>query len=406
MDCWFMAQKVAAMDVRAATAMAGQIDNITAFCREQAISRQTFYKWKQRFEAEGLAGLAEQSRRPRTNPRHTPAAVEELVLRARKDLEDQGADCGPQSIRWLLLRSQALPAEQVPSRTTIWRILVRHGRITPQPQKRPRSSLRRFVYDRPNHCWQSDWTAWQLADGAKVAIAGTLDDHSRYLVGLSAGPGDATSALVWSVINAGIAECGIPAMSLSDNGFVYTGRFHEFEADFEANLRALGVRTVNSTPYHPQTCGKIERCWQTLKRWLRAQDRPATIEDLDQLLDQFRQYYNHHRPHRGVAGATPAEAFAATVKARPATRPLPTPVFTTRKNVGRNGNVAEGPYLINVGARWAGHTVDIIRDGDHIVILSGPRLVRELTADPDRRFQPSAQRRYDLRGHREPDPAS
>ncbi|MBU8821219.1 IS481 family transposase, partial [Mycolicibacterium goodii] len=83
---------------------------------------------------------------------------------------------------------------------------------------------------RPNECWQSDWTGWRLADGTAVAIAGSLDDHSRYVVGLRADAADADGDLVWSVILAGVNECGIPSMSLSDNGIVYTGRFHSHES--------------------------------------------------------------------------------------------------------------------------------------------------------------------------------
>ena len=182
---------------------------------------------------------------------------------------------------------------------------------------------------------------------------------------------------------AGITECGIPSMSLSDNGIMYTGRLHRYESAFEVNLRALGTRTINSAPYHPQTCGKIERFWQTLKKWLRARPAPATVDELNDLLEQFRGFYNHHRPHRALRGATPAETFAATTKARPADRPLPAPVFVSRHTVGiRSGNVYVAPYKVNVGLRWAGHDCDIIRDGDHITIFSGTTLIRELHRRP------------------------
>jgi len=291
-----MAQKVTAMDIRAATAFAGQIDNVSQFCRDRHISRQTFYKFRRRFVRDGLAGLEEQSRRPNSSPGLTPAAVEEAVLRMRKQLLEQGLDHGPQSIVWTLQRDER-PA---PSRSTVWRILTRHGLIVAQPQKRPKSATKRFCFCRPNECWQSDWTEWSLVDGTDVAIAGTLDDHSRYLPALQADVGHGTAQLVWSTTVAGIAECGVPAMSLADNGMVYTGRLHAFEAAFEANLRALGTHTINSTPSHPQTCGKIERFWQTLKTWLRAQPVPATVDELNTLLDQFRDYYNHRRPHRAL----------------------------------------------------------------------------------------------------------
>jgi transposase InsO family protein len=398
-----MAQKVTAMDIRAATALAGHVENVAAFCRENKISRQTFYKFRARFAEDGLDGLQERSRRPLSSPGQTEADVEEMVLRRRKQLLEQGFDHGPQSILWSLQREDYAGT---PSRTTIWRILTRHGVITPQPQKRPKSATKRFCFARPNECWQSDWTQWQLADGSPVAIAGSLDDHSRYLAGLQAGPGAGTAELVWEVILAGIAECGIPAMSLADNGFVYTGRLRGHESRFEINLRALGTRTINSRPYHPQTCGKIERFWQTLKKWLRARPAPATIAELNDLLELFRAFYNHHRPHRALRGATPAEAFNTTVRARPAERPLPAPVFVTRHTVSaQSGRLAVPPYMVNVGLRWAGHICDSIRDGNHIAIFSGTTLIRELIANPDRQYQridPST-RTYRTR---EPKPAS
>jgi transposase InsO family protein len=397
-----MAQKVTTMDIRVAAACAGQIDNVSAFCRRRKISRQTFYKYRRRFGQDGLAGLEERSRRPKSSPGQTAAEVEEAVLRKRKQLIEQGLDHGAQSIAWALDGDEVA----VPSPSTVWRILTRHGVITAQPQKRPKSATKRFCFSRPNECWQSDWTQWHLADGTPAAIAGSLDDHSRYVPGLGAGLGQGTTDLVWSVMLAGITECGIPAMSLTDNGFVYTGRLNAFEAAFEANLRALGTHTINSTPGHPQTCGKIERFWQTLKKWLRARPAPATLDGLNELLAQFRNFYNHHRRHRALRGATPAEAFTATEAARPADRPLPDPVFVSRHTVGeKSGNLFVAPYKVNVGLRWAGHECESIRDGDHIAIFSGTTLVREFTADPRRNYQPGDKNTRTYRT-REPRPAS
>jgi len=250
-----MAQKVAAMDVRMAASLSEGVQNVSAFCRAQGISRTTFYKFRARFAEGGVPGLLDRSRRPLTTPGATPLVIEDAAVRWRKHLQDTGCDCGPQSIRWRMETDPGLTGMVVPSRATIARILFRRGLIVPQPRKRPRSSYLRFVYARANGCWQSDWTQWHLADLTKVAIAGTLDDHSRYCVGLQAGLGDGTGALVWAVITSGISECGIPMNSLSDNGSTYTARLHGGEADFERNLRALGVQTINSTPHHPRLTG-------------------------------------------------------------------------------------------------------------------------------------------------------
>lgn len=397
-----MAQKVTAMDIRMAAALAGGVGNVAAFCRDEQISRQTFYKFRRRFRDGGIDGLQDRSRRPLSSPGQTSAAVEDMVVRRRKQLIEQGLDHGAQSIVWSLQR-EGISA--VPSPSTVWHILTRRGAITPQPQKRPKSATKRFVFGRPNECWQSDWTGWSLADGSAVAIAGSLDDHSRYLVGLRAAAGDADGELVWSVIMAGVDECGLPSMSLSDNGIVYTGRFHAHESAFEVNLRSLGVRTINSAPFHPQTCGKIERFWQTLKKWLTAHDQAGTIEELNTLLEEFRSFYNHRRPHRALRGATPAETFHTTAKARPAARPLPGPVFVSRHSVDEvSGNLHVPPYRVNVGLRWAGHDCTCIRDGDHIAIFSGNRLVRAFTADPTRKHQRGDKNTRTYRT-REPKPA-
>ena len=288
------------------------------FCREQQISRQTFYKFRRRFSQEGLAGLQDRSRRPVSCPGQTSAAIEEVVLRRRKQLLEDGCDHGPQSIQWSLEREEH---PDVPSRSTIWRPDPSRA-DHPQPQKRPKSATK-LGFFRPNECWQSDWTGWSLLDGAAVAIAGSLDDHSRYVPALQAGLGHGTAELVWSTMLAGIAECGIPALSLTDNGLVYTGRLRAFEAAFETNLRALGTHTINSTPAHPQTCGKIERFWQTLKKWLRARPAPATLEELNELLAQFRDYYNHQRPHGPSTQLPPPKPSSRPKKPAPLSGPCP-----------------------------------------------------------------------------------
>jgi transposase InsO family protein len=304
-----MAWKVTAMDVRMAAALANGVDDVAVFCRAQGISRQTYYKWKRRFELEGLDGLRDRSRRPASIPMSTPVEVEEAIVRVRKQLADAGEFNGPFGIAERLAAEGVSP---VPSRATIARILVRRGQVRPQPRKRPRSSYRRFVAARPNEMWQSDWTEWHLAGDRPVAIAGTLDDHSRLLAGLEAGSGDGTGELVWSVMADAIGRYGVPMSSLTDNGLCYTTKHRGpgmRPAAFEANLAALGCQSIASTPYHPQTCGKIERLWQTLKKWLRARERAhgqyRTLDALNNDLAIFAEHYNNRRPHTAPWAAGP-----------------------------------------------------------------------------------------------------
>lgn len=386
-----MAWKVTAMDVRMAAALAQGVDDVAGFCRAQGISRQTYYKWKRRFEREGLDGLRDRSRRPDSIPIATPVEIEDAIVRARKELADAGEFNGPFSIASRLAAQGISP---VPSRATIARILCRRGQVRPQPRKRPRSSYRRFQAGRPNEMWQSDWTEWHLSEGRPVAIAGTLDDHSRLLAGIGAGSGDGTGELVWSVMADAIGAHGVPMSSLTDNGLCYTTKHRPVmrPAAFEANLAALGCQSIASTPHHPQTCGKIERFWQTLKKWLRARERAhgqyRTLSALNHDLAIFAEHYNTRRPHRALHGRTPAAVFAATGKARPADRPLPATTQLYRSHVSTGGTLIVGPYHVFVGGRYKQLPVTAIRDGNHIAIFTGTNLIRVLDADPTRRYQP------------------
>src|SRR4051794_8334758 len=173
-----MSERVAPMDVRLKAAVADDSVNVSAVCRELGISRQTFYKWRRRFAAEGLDGLAERSRRPRSSPAQIPFVVQQQVVDVRNQLGDAGLDNGPGTIQWHLGRSGTV--ERVPSEATIYRILQRHGSITPQPRKRPRRSWRRFEASAPNELWQADVINWAVADhGGAVQVISFVDDHSR-----------------------------------------------------------------------------------------------------------------------------------------------------------------------------------------------------------------------------------
>ncbi len=383
------------MYVRMAAALALGVDDVARFCRAQGISRQSYYKWKKRFEAEGLDGLRERSRRPARIPIATAAEIEDAIVRARKELADAGEFNGPVSIAARLVDQGITP---VPSRATIARILVRRGQVRPQPRKRPRSSYRRFQAGRPNEMWQSDWTEWHLTDrdGTRkpVAIAATLDDHSRLLVGIRAAAGDGTGELVWAVMATAIGTYGVPMSSLTDNGLCYTTtrRPDHRPTAFQANLAALGCQSIASTPYHPQTCGKIERFWQTLKKWLKAREASQgpyrLLSSLNRDLAEFTEHYNTRRGHSAHHGRTPATVFAASAKARPADRPLPTDTQLYTTHVSTGGTVIVGPFHVPVGGRHKGLPVTAIRDGNHIAIFTGNKLIRELDADPTRRYQP------------------
>ena len=389
------------MDVRLAAAVLGAVrkGEVAQFCRDHQISRQTFYKYRRQANALGPEGLEQRSRRPIHSPNQTAIEVEERIVRVRKELAEDGLDHGPWSIRMVL----AGKVDVVPSESTIWRILARRGLIVPEPRKRPKVSLRRFVFPRPNDCWQIDATHWQLADGTTVEIIDIIDDHSRVCPAAVAVV-TCTSAGAWDTFTLAGSVWGLPARVLSDNGLTFNGSRRKITVTFEANLRAGGVCPIVSTPGHPQTCGKVERFHQTLKKWLSKQPAASDLAELQTQLDRFVAHYNHHRPHRALQGATPAAVWAASPRAVPAGNPISDTTTIARDvTVTANGHVRINNYQVNVGVEYAGLTVTALIAGIDCVIFRDHQLVRALRIDQTRFNQPSGRHRgSDKGGQRRP----
>jgi len=305
-----------------------------------------------RYRAEGEAAFEPRSRRPRTTPTQAGDMVVAAVLAERDRLVAAGHDAGPETIRWHLQRSSTVAP--VPSRATIARILTRHGRVTPQPKKKPKSAYIRFEAAQPNETWQSDFTHYPLTSGADTEIITWLDDHSRMALHLSAHP-RITGPIVLTTFRAAITEHGCPASTLTDNGMVYTVR--------HASQKVRGGRN-------------------------------AFEHELQALLDQFRHEYNHQRPHRSLDRRTPAAAYAALPKANPQPEPTDGPHARVRTDKINNGKItlrhAGQLHSIGIGRHHNGTRVKVLVNGLDIAVIDATtgEVLRQLTLDTTRRYQP------------------
>ncbi|MGH2456119.1 MAG: IS481 family transposase [Candidatus Limnocylindria bacterium] len=356
--------------------------------RRHGISRSWLYQLLARYRQGGYPALAPRSRRPHTSPGRTPPEQEAAILALRAELGRAGHDCGPATIVHHLGRR--FPA--VPSPATVWRILRRHGLIRPQPHKRPRSSWVRFEAALPNELWQADATHWRLADGSPVEILDLIDDHSRLLLAAVAFRSVTGLDVVRTFLTA-LASYGPPAALLTDNGAVFTAGPRRGKVLLETELERLGIAAKHSTPNHPQTCGKVERLHQTLKRYLACQPAADSLAMLQLQLDAYRAYYNAERPHRALRGATPQVAFERRLKARPTDMSAVTHFRVRADRVSKAGNVTVR-YLsqlrhIGLGKAHAGEPVRLLIADAHVrVVREDGSLLRELTIDAGRDYQP------------------
>jgi transposase InsO family protein len=366
----------------------------SAVARDYGVSRRWVQVLVARYRAEGETAFEPRSRRPHASPRRTSQAVEDAIVALRKDLAGAGLDAGAETIAWHL-RQQAGGA---PSVATIWRILSRRGFVTPQPHKRPRSSWHRFAAGLPNELWQADITHWPLAGGSDAEVLNIIDDHSRLLAGSTARAVFKASDIV-ADLHLAMARHGRPERLLTDNGAVFTGLYRgRGWVALERELTALGIAHSHSRPYHPQTCGKVERFHQTLKKWLARQDPAVTVAGLQAQLDDFTACYNTRRPHRAIGRRTPLAAWNARPRAIPSRQGIRVSEhFRVRRDrVDTDGKLTlrhnSRLHHIGIGRRWAGTNVLILaRDLElRIITHDDGELIRQLTLDPTRNYQPQA----------------
>ena len=358
-----------------------------AAARKYGVSKSLVHKLHQRWLAEGDQGLEPRSRAPHTSPHQTPPEIRERILHLRATLIRTGSDAGADTIHAYLAREHITI-----SKSTIWRILRRAGQITPQPQKRPRSSWQRFNAAQPNETWQSDFTHVRLTTGEDVEVIGWLDDHSRFVLHLSAHR-RVTGPIVTDTFQTAAQTHGYPLSTLTDNGMVYTTRLAQGGRQaglnaFETLLKLEGITQKNGRPYKPTTQGKIERFWQTLKKYL-TQHPARTIPELQRVLDEFVTFYNESRPHRALGRKTPAFAYEFIPKAAP-TAPESPDVWQVRYDIVDTGGtitLRHAGKLKHLGigrAHARTEVICLVHGHKATVITHGGDVIAEFVINPEK----------------------
>lgn len=334
--------------------------SVAELCRRYEVSRKTGYKWLAAYAQAGAAGLADGSHRPHTCPHATPAEVVRLILQLQ-----QRYTWGARKVRRLL--QDRVPLEQVPTKTTVHRILERYGRVQPR-----RASRRRFhsgrplsPMDHPNAVWSADFKGqFRTGDGVYCYPLTVQDGATRFLLGCR-GLSAPTTAGSWAVFTQLFRRYGLPERLRSDNGAPFASNALGRLSTLSVWWIRLGIRPELIEPAHPEQNGRHERMHRTLKA---ETARPPRADRATQQyrFDEFRHRYNTERPHEALGDATPASCY--TPSPRPYTTTLDPVVYPghfERRLVSRNGGIRWNKRWVNASHLLAGLEIGLeaIDDG-------------------------------------------
>ncbi len=293
---------VAEQRYQAVLAVIGEGLAIRQVAEKWGVSRQTLHSWLARYEAEGLDGLNDRSHRPVSCPHQMPAEVEAALLELRRSRPYWG----PRRLVFELGKRKVAP---LPSESAVYRALVRAGMIDPADRDRRSRKWKRWERGAPMELWQMDVVGgFPLADGTSAKALTGIDDHSRICVCARLMARERTRA-VCDGLRAALDAYGVPEQVLTDNGKVFTGRFHHppVEVLFDAICRDNEIEHLLTQPRSPTTTGKIERFHRSLRaEFLSNKAAFTNLKTAQQALDEWVDYYNTARPHQSLDMATPA----------------------------------------------------------------------------------------------------
>lgn len=360
--------------------------SVKVAAEKAGVSRQTLHSWLGRYEAGGLDGLVDASHRPRGCPHQMSAEVEAVVLELRR----VHRYWGPQRIRHELQRRGLVAMSQLPSRSGIYRCLLRAGLIEPDRRRRRAERFKRWERAAAMELWQMDVVGgFLLADGSHAKALTGIDDHSRFCISARLMSAERTRA-VCDGLAAALVAYGCPQQVLTDNGRVFTGKFNHppVEVLFDRICRQNGIEHLLTAPRSPTTTGKIERFHRTLRAEFDTRRIFATLKTAQAALDEWVAHYNTERPHQSLDGATPAERFHRPgAVTEPAVGPIELSglhpdrrgeAWVSRR-VAVNGVISVSWQQICLGISHAGANVDVHVGPELLQIWRGSELIKTVT---------------------------
>ena len=356
-------RREAVAEARLKVVFTAQEEGVSAAARKHGHARSTVQRLLRRWEQAG-SDLRALCNRPRGN--HEPIAPEVREMIEQLKLERMGRSC--EQIRE---RMEALGWPL--SRQTVWRVLSARGLARHQE----REPLRRFQHSQPNDLWQLDVMEEEKVAFGKVHLVAAWDDHSRFCVGgqfvRRKGEADILGALAGF-----LGRWGLPQAILTDRAvcFFGTGELPSGMTSYQLALGALGIRAAFAAPYKPRTKGKVERFFSFVGRHFLAEqrDRVRSLEELNQQLAEWLEWYNYRRPHAGLMAGTPAQRY------RPSRHPAPANLegllsVESPRRVARDSAISFRGQRLAVPPQYLGQRVWLQLLGDQLTITANNQTI-------------------------------
>jgi transposase InsO family protein len=342
---------------------------VTKIAREFGVSRKTFYKFKHRFEVEGVTGLQDRSRAPHQRPRKISQAVEEAIV----ELRCQHPDFGPVRLQAELKNLGITP----PSHQGIQNVLARHHlNGWNAPEKR---EYRRFERSEPNELWQMDTKGFFIIkDWGKVFPLDILDDYSRFCIDSHLLSFERTEYIL-DTLEKSLGIYGKPKYLMTDNGVWFVQR-NRAETQVQRFLKEQGIIHIPTGVRRPTTIGKVERFHRTLNEELIKRFRFKDIEDAQEAFDAYRYYYNYQRPHQALGNLPPISRYKFVQRQFPEP---PVPIFYPQgsllRKVRDNGCISFNGNEIYISDILVGKTVKIEQNKKLLGIYYDKNLIKSVT---------------------------
>lgn len=287
----------------------GKKEPFSKLCQEYNITRKTGYLLLSRYQNEGIAGFIPRSKRPLTNPTKTNDQIEEAIINLRL----KQPTWGPRKIvRYL--SNKGLTG--LPALSTVSSILKRHNLIDIEESLK-RKKLIRFEREYPNDLWQMDFKGkFQLLTKQSCYPLTIIDDYSRFSLSIKACENERYLTAKKQIIHV-FKTYGLPNQINVDNGNPWGNSKLLRHTALTVWLMRLGVRVTHSRPRHPQTNGKCERFHRTLKNDLIERQTIRTFSHAQKLFNEWRNHYNHERPHEALGMDVPADRYKSSTKQMP-----------------------------------------------------------------------------------------